>query len=125
MPCRAKVLAVGLVCGLLAGCAGPTLAPVTGKVTCNGKPVKDAAITFSLVPASEDQKETGKPATGWTEADGSYYLSTFKDRDGALIGKHSVLVVLDDTNPAKCKREQRITWEVKPGTNEVNIELNN
>ena len=108
---------------LLSGCGGPVMAPVKGKITCNGKPVKAAAVTFSPVPASEGDKEAGKPATGFTEEDGTFVLSTFKTRDGAIVGQHKVLVMIDETNPAKCPRETRITWEVKPGDNVVEIEL--
>ena len=30
--------------------------------------------------------------------------------------------MLDDTNPARCKRYKELTFEVKPGANEFNIE---
>ncbi len=116
-------LAVGLM--FLPGCGGgPALAPVTGRVTCNGQPVKDAAITFSPVPRSKEDREPGKPATGFTDAQGQFALSTFRELDGALITKHRVTVVLDDTNPARCIKTKELFWEVKPGANEVNIELN-
>jgi hypothetical protein len=100
------------------------MAPVKGRVTCNGKPVAEAAITFNPVPQSEKDKEPGKPATGYTEADGTYVLSTFRKHDGAIVGKHRVTVVLDATNPARCKLETESVREVKPGGNEVDIELN-
>jgi hypothetical protein len=88
----------------------------------DGKPVKEAAITFSPtgVPG---QLETGKPGTGFTDADGNFELSTFKDYDGAIVGSHSVHVSLDDTNPAKCKRIKSLTVEVKPGDNTFTIEM--
>jgi hypothetical protein len=98
------------------------MAAVKGKVTFNGKPVKDAGVTFSLV-GTEGQKETGKPATGFTDENGEFILSTFKNFDGAIVGNHSVLVSLDDTNPAKCKRMKQVTLEVQPGTNEFTIEM--
>src|SRR5262249_11427033 len=76
------------------------------------------------VPKNEGDREAGKPGTGFTDADGNFELSTFHARDGALLGAHRVSVVLDNTNPARCAREKRLTWEVKPGTNTVDIELN-
>ena len=107
---------------LLCGCGGPQMSSVKGRVTFNGKPVKEAAVTFSPVgPAG--QKETGKPATGFTEENGEYALSTFSNYDGALIGSHTVRVVLDDTNPAKCKRMKEMTVEVKAGGNDFTIEM--
>jgi hypothetical protein len=110
---------VALVCS---GCGGPQMSPVKGRVLFDGKPVKEAQITFSPLGA-EGQKETGKPATGFTDDEGNFVLSTFKNYDGALQGSHNVLVVLDDTNPAKCKRTKNVTLEVKPGSNEFSIEM--
>src|SRR5262245_43673197 len=98
------------------------MASVKGKVMFNGKPVKEAQVTFSPTGA-EGQKETGKPATGFTDENGNFELSTFKNYDGAIVGSHSVHVVLDDTNPAKCKRIKDQTLEVKPGSNEFTIEM--
>src|SRR5262245_48594736 len=115
------VALAGLV--FLTGCGGPSMAPVKGRVTCNGQPVRDAAITFSPVPRNADDKHPGKPASGFTDADGVYELSTHKPLDGALVGKHRVTVALDDTNPARCTREKQIELEVKPSGNELNIEL--
>jgi hypothetical protein len=100
------------------------MAPVKGRVTCNGKPVGEAAVTFSPAPRFDGDKEPGKPATGFTEADGTYVLSTCKKLDGALIGKHRVTVVLDETNRARCAREKSTVLEVKPGPNQLDIELN-
>jgi len=98
------------------------MAPVKGRVMFNGHPVKEAGVTFSPV-AAEGQKEPGKPGTGFTDENGYFELSTFKNYDGAIVGSHSVLVSLDDTNPAKCKRMKQVTLEVKPGSNELIIEM--
>ena len=122
---KARVLSLAVLAGsaLLAGCT-PNLAPVKGHVTCNGKPVAEAQITFNPVAKNEGDLEAGKPATGFTDAEGNFVLSTFRANDGALIGQHHVSVFLDNTNPARCTREKQFTWEVKPGSNEVEIELN-
>jgi hypothetical protein len=122
MASRVCLIAVAVAAVLLPGCGGPRLAPVKGRVVFNGQPVKEAAITFSPAGA-EKQLEAGKPATGFTEADGTFVLSTFSKEDGALVGTHSVNVVLDDTNPARCKRHKGLTLEVKPGSNEFTIEM--
>jgi hypothetical protein len=108
---------------LLSGCGGATMAPVKGRVLCKGVPVKEAALTFSPIPGDEHARDAGKPATGFTDADGTFILSTYRAYDGALIGPHRVLVVLDETNKARCKRETRLIWEIKPGSNDVEIEL--
>jgi hypothetical protein len=119
---RFRLAALGLTALLVGGCGGQPMAPVSGKVVFNGKPVKDAAVTFAPQGA-EGQRETGKPGTGFTDADGNFSVSTFKPYDGALVGTHHVHVMLDDTNPAKCKRTKDLTLEVKPGGNEFTIEL--
>jgi hypothetical protein len=113
---------VAITALVVSGCGGPQMAPVKGRVTFNGQPVKEAQITFSPLGA-EGQKETGKPGTGFTDDEGNFVVSTFKNYDGALQGSHNVLVVLDDTNPAKCKRTKNVTLEVKPGSNEFTIEM--
>src|SRR5262245_11584277 len=106
----------------IVGCGGQAIAPVKGKVIFNGKPVKEAQVTFSPIGAA-GEKETGKPGTAFTDENGNFELSTFRDYDGALVGTHNVLVMVDDTNPAKCKRTKNLTLEVKPGGNEFTIEM--
>ena len=122
MASRVCLIAIALAAVLLPGCGGPRMAPVKGRVVFNGQPVKEAAVTFS--PAGgEGQLETGKPAAGFTDEDGNFRLSTFKNYDGALVGTHNVHVMIDDTNPAKCKRTKFLTLEVKSGSNEFTIEM--
>src|SRR5262245_40546364 len=106
LSCVVLVLAGSLV---LSGCGGPEMASVKGRVTFKGKPVKDAAITFSPSAKSSEDKFPGKPAVGFTDEEGNYELSTFKPRDGALVGNHRVSVMLDDTNPTKCARYKELT----------------
>lgn len=122
MPPRPILFACGLAALALAGCGGPTMAPVKGRVMLNGKPVKEAQVTFSPVGEAA-QKETGKPGTGFTDENGQFALSTFRNYDGAIVGSHSVLVMVDDTNPAKCKRTKSLTLEVTPGANEFTVEM--
>ena len=72
---------------LVAGCSGsnrPSLAPVSGVVTWRGDPVAGAEVMF--MPTG------GRPATGTTDADGRYRLSTFAKDDGALVGRHKVTI---------------------------------
>jgi hypothetical protein len=77
-----------LIAGL--GCAGDNgLAPVTGKVTYQGKPVAGATILFM-------GDETARPATAISGPDGSYSLRTL-DAAGAAPGKYTVVVSKIDT----------------------------
>src|SRR5262245_57059387 len=122
MPVRFFVVLLGLM--LLSGCAGPQMPRVQGKVTCSSKPVKEATITFSPMQRFDKYKEPGKPATGFTDEKGDYELSTFKSYDGALVGKHRVVISLDATNLAKCARSKELVLEVGLNDNELDIELN-
>lgn len=77
----------------LLGC-GPETSPtskVTGKVTYQGNPVPNVAVTFT--PAS------GRPGTGTTDASGVYTISTFGDGDGAVPGMHTVTLSTTETPP--------------------------
>jgi hypothetical protein len=58
---------------------------VRGKVTLNGKPVPNGTVNF--IP------EMGPSATGEIQPDGSYTLTTYKPGDGAVLGKHKVVIV--------------------------------
>jgi hypothetical protein len=71
---------------VLTGCGSgrPATAKVTGKVTLAGQPVPQGTITF--------YPQTGRPATGRLQSDGTYTLTTFDPGDGALVGKHTVTV---------------------------------
>src|SRR5687768_10425563 len=86
---RLRLSLVGAVAvALLSGCGGPQMGYVKGKVMFKGQPVKEAAVTFSPIPRSETDRESGKPATGFTDENGEFVLSTFKPLDGALVGEH-------------------------------------
>ena len=117
------LLAAFLGLAFLSGCGQPSMAKVTGRVTCKGQPVPEAMITFNPVPKAAEDREPGKPATGMTDAEGRYELSTFKNYDGVLVGEHKVVVHLDVTNPCRCKHYKQLTFEVKPEGGELNIEL--
>ncbi|NUQ65546.1 MAG: hypothetical protein HUU20_24015 [Pirellulales bacterium] len=85
--CVCTAVIAGLVLGLT-GCGGgeavPETAPVRGVVTYKGNPVADAQVAF--------RPEKGNPATGRTDAEGKFVLTTFKAEDGAVPGTHSVTV---------------------------------
>lgn len=80
-------LGVVLVLGCVVGCGDSGTLPtvkVSGTVTYNGQPVEGASVAF--VP------EKGPPASGETDASGKFTLSTFETGDGAVPGKHTVLI---------------------------------
>lgn len=84
-----------LVCWtiLFVGC-GPRLPvthPVSGRLTLDGQPLANATIIFD--PKSERpiaQRHAGRTRS---HADGTYTLSTFREGDGAAVGRYAVAVL--------------------------------
>ena len=88
---------------LLSGCGPnhPETAPVSGHVTYQGKPLPEGTVVF--------YPTEGRPARGSINSDGSYTLTTFEDRDGAILGKHCVTIKSTkcvDLPPAKTPAEE-------------------
>jgi len=81
---------------------------VTGKVTCNDQPVAKARVVFTPVTSTGG----GRPATGETDANGTYTLSTFETNDGAVPGAHrvSIVIVSDEPEPPPGAKEARF-WK--------------
>lgn len=109
--------------GLLGGCGGGELAtiPVTGKLTCQGKPV--AGILIQLSPADGSEVEV-KPASGVTDAEGRFELTTYEEGDGAVAATHRV--GLSPQNPdanLTCAPPDDLTFEVSDSSGELNIDL--
>ena len=73
----------------LTGCGGPNLAPVTGMVRLEGKPIGPGVILF--LPDKSRGNE-GKAAMGNFGPDGVYTLTTYEEGDGALVGHHRVII---------------------------------
>jgi len=75
-----------LVCGCSGGGADQVpVYPVSGKVTLGGGPVAKATVVFSPVD--------GQPvATGMTDTQGEFKLTTYDSFDGAAEGNYEVLI---------------------------------
>ena len=122
---------------VLAGCSG-SVAPVSGKVTFNGKEVPGGTVTFSPI-GSSDNPYPGKPAMGLVQKDGTYVLGTNGEADGAWIGRHKVLYIPPQVElpPGKVQKTgdpvpkspydglipRDAEVEVKSGSNTINVEL--
>lgn len=119
-----------------AGCgdSGLETAPVRGKISYRGKPLATGTILF--------MPEGDKPsATGEIQPDGSYSLTTYSANDGAVLGKHKILITAiedqsnklpEDRNPAPALiiparynnfATSGLTAEVKPSENTFDFEL--
>lgn len=105
--------------------------PVSGVITCQGKPVANATVNFT--PQGSDAAAEGRPgrvALGITDKDGRFQLTTYENNDGAIVGKHLVTVGLnrdedtqaDNSASFPCRdASQEVT--VEPGMKEIKVEL--
>ncbi len=91
MPHRIFVSLIVSIAGFTAGCSGDDvpLADVSGRVTFNGVPLP-AEIVFQ--PEQSRQNAGGRPSTAFTTADGSFTLSYSEGRQGAVVGRHRVVI---------------------------------
>jgi hypothetical protein len=108
-------LALVMTAVVAAGCSPgrPTIIPIRGSVTLDGKPVAQATVLF--VPAAG-----GVPGRGVTGPDGGFTLTTFAEGDGVIAGKHRVAVskmkvtaveaTEDGMLPATVSGEVRTIW---------------
>jgi hypothetical protein len=85
------------------------MAPVSGRVTYDGKSVSQGRIMF--YPAS------GRMAVGQLGPDGRYTLTTLKPGDGALLGSHRVAIEATRVGPgtyqAPKSLEEELEWSRK------------
>lgn len=99
----ARFCSAGLTVALAAGCGGqknatwqrPKVVPAGGVVRFRGQPLDGALVTFVSQTVS---------ASGRTDAEGRFTLTTFEAGDGAVPGKHTVCVSkvqLPDSAPDK------------------------
>jgi hypothetical protein len=132
------VLVVAVV--LPAGCGGAgsiKLAPVSGRVTLDSKPLANASVTF--VPDRGDPDKDPPPASiGVTDADGRYSLTLSADTKatGAVVGRHKVMILVGpgeshDTKPTfhkqlpvRYNRNSELECDVPGGgRNDANFDL--
>src|SRR5436190_15734955 len=85
-----KLLPVALLAAGMLGCTQSDTIPVTGVITFNGQPADQAEVMFN--------PKTGRIATGVTDSNGHFTLSTAKPNDGAMPGEY--LVTLGEYYPA-------------------------
>jgi hypothetical protein len=81
---------------VLAGCGGPSrpeMSPVSGTVLFQGKPLAGAEVVFRNDAAP-------RFASGTTDAQGKFRLTTYENFDGATIGEYKVTVTKSQINEA-------------------------
>ncbi len=135
---RAHVLVLATALLSTIGCnnADRKLAPVRGVIRFpDGTLLREGTVEFEIIG-----REKPITATGRINADGSFVLGTYELSDGALIGKHRVVVIADQgigngherpgfvsvtrLHPRyRDYRTSKLSVEVKPQSNEVLIDV--
>ena len=93
---------VSIGCGGGGASDAPELSVVEGTVRYKGQPLGGASVSF--VP------EGGRPATGMTDDNGHFTLTTTVVGDGATIGSHAVMITkleAKDSNETDIYAEQK------------------
>ena len=87
---RGTALVALISLSALIGCSsgGPTTYPVSGKVMLDGQPLEGAAVMLKPV-------DGGSNGYGVAGADGSFDVTTYRQGDGAVPGKHQIIVSLE------------------------------
>jgi hypothetical protein len=106
---RQNVLLAVALCShlMISGCGSEKVPnrdpvfPINGVITYKGRPVKGADVTFVC-------QEKDRSAFGRTDDNGAFQLTTYSSNDGAVAGKHTVVVQLVESIPA-AKPEAPIT----------------
>jgi hypothetical protein len=126
---------------LSAGCSSSKIAPVSGRITLDGKPLPGVHVGFQPI-AKPGEMNPGGGSYAITDADGNFTLLLVEgEQPGAVVGKHRVEITgrsepppanVDYAKrpppkvfvPAKYSRNSELTFEVPPGgATEANFEL--
>ena len=147
-----------VACGLNSGCSSDEgeldTIPISGTITCNGEAL-EAGVSVQFVPTPDESSASailGKLASGVVQADGSFTLSTYGDGDGAVVGRHRIIILPaasddlpdedpdpddavpgeeeednedneDEGIPLPCPTPGDLFVEITAGTSVVNIEM--
>jgi hypothetical protein len=136
---------VGILIVFQSGCGGrgdqPELGEVTGTIKLDGKPLSGITVVF--------QPESGRPASGVTDAEGNYELTYIRQTKGAKVGPNRVEIAPSEdgeseeaeaeegesesvtsptrsgkpTIPARYNVRSELKVDVKAGTNTFDFDL--
>ena len=126
-------LSIALMCAwvmMVTGCGGgPRVGDVSGVIRYLGEPMAGIEVSFDPVAG-------GRRSMAVTDRSGGYELQYTRGREGALVGEHRVRLVWPAQSeadlmqrkiypiPSNYNTETTLTFEVKPGKNvfDLNIE---
>jgi len=86
-----RMLPVGLLAVAVVGCGNSKYVPVSGVVTLNGQPYKNAVVSFQPV-GSAGNEAPGRGSSAVTDEKGRFTLMTDTGQKGAVAGKHRVRI---------------------------------
>jgi hypothetical protein len=92
------VLAAGTLILVPAGCGGSPYAKVAGVVTVDGKPYRNAIVSFQPL-GTANNPNPGRGSSALTDENGRYTLTTDDGRSGAVVGKHRVRIQTKREDP--------------------------
>lgn len=138
-------LCLAVLCGCSKGKNSYKLAPVSGVVTLDGKPLANAAVVFEPIPPERVRPEdlAAPVSTGITDANGRYELIVAHTGEkGAVPGRHRVRITLaqwddpgtsdelpkaaleQDPLPSRYNDDSELEFVVPPeGTDKANFDL--
>lgn len=102
---RLGLLAAGLYCLGASGCGGVDyqVAPVSGQVTLDGKPVANVHVGFQPISDGNGKPNPGPGSFAVTDGQGHYELRLVSpDMPGCVVGRHRVRLSMNrpDQDPA-------------------------
>lgn len=121
---RAQFLALAVMLLCVSGCGGddtPPLGEVSGTITLDGEPLEGVIVVF--------KPESGRAATGTTDASGQYTLEFSYQVPGCKVGANKVHLEwpLGATNakvlPSRYTTTSELTADVKSGENTLDFKL--
>ena len=123
---QAAFLFTLLITAFISGCGKgdrPDLCFVHGRVTLDGKPLDNAAVSFKPDGPFRESSAT-------TDADGNYELTYIRNDKGAAVGKHKVYFSTAnpfhkyvEKLPASPNKQTTLEKEIQSGDNEINFDL--
>lgn len=143
VPTRVLTIAVLVALGCSSGCGSGAfeVAPVSGVVTLNGKPLENAAVRFSP-QRKPGETLVGPGSLGITDGSGKFVAKTHAGQRGAVVGPHVVSIstyderLVDPENsdrievvskervPQRYRSPSELTFEVpNGGSEEANFDL--